>query len=51
MYCDDAYEYNRYVEDYNKIIKDYNSLVEKWYTPYYDLEKLMFGNVELIERK
>jgi hypothetical protein len=50
MYCDDAYEYNRYVRDYNKIIDDYNLLLEKWYEPYYDLEKSMFDNVELIER-
>jgi len=50
IYCDDAYEYNRYVKEYNQIIEDYNLLVEDWYKPYYDLEKSMFENVELIEK-
>ena len=49
-YCDDAYEYNRYVKDYNEKIEDYNLLIEDWYKLYYDLEKSMFDNVELIER-
>ncbi|MFA4960572.1 MAG: hypothetical protein WC548_02810 [Candidatus Pacearchaeota archaeon] len=50
LYCDDAYEYNKYVGDYNEIIEEYNVLVEEWYKPYYDLEKSMFDNVELIAR-
>lgn len=50
IYCDDAYEYNSYADDYNKITEDYNLLVEKWYKSYYDLEKFMFGNIEIIER-
>jgi hypothetical protein len=49
-YCDDVNEYNRYVRDYNKMVEDYNVLVKKWYEPYYDLEKSMFNNIELIER-
>ena len=50
FYCDDAYEYNSYTDDYNKIVDKYNLFIEEWYKPYYDLEKLMFGNVELIKR-
>ena len=50
IYCDDAYEYNAYLREYNEIVGEYNILVEEWYHPYYDLEKLMFENVELLER-
>lgn len=50
QYCDDAYEYNYYVKKYNKIIENYNLLIENWYKIYYELEKSMFDNVELIER-
>jgi len=49
-YCYDAYEYNRYVREYNNIIEDYNLLIEDWYESYYDLEKSMFNNIQLIER-
>ncbi|MBU2104577.1 MAG: hypothetical protein KKF67_02275, partial [Nanoarchaeota archaeon] len=49
-YCDDAYEYNNYVKEYNKIVDDYNLLIKDWYKDYYELEKSMFDNVELLER-
>ena len=48
--CWDANRFNSLIKDYNNKIEDYNTLIEDWYKPYYDLEKLMFGNVELIER-
>ncbi len=48
--CDGATRFNRLLKDYNKDIDEYNSLIKEWYVPYYDLEKSMFGNVELLER-
>ena len=48
--CYDANRFNSLVKDYNNKIEDYNALIEDWYKPYYDLERLMFWNVELIER-
>jgi hypothetical protein len=48
--CYDANKFNSLLKGYNSNIDDYNLLVEDWYKSYYDLEKLMFGNVELIER-
>ena len=49
-YCDDAYEYNRLGRRYNNIIEDYNVLIEDYYKIYYDLEKDLFWNLELMER-
>lgn len=48
--CWDAQKYNTLVNQYNNKIEEHNSLVENWYKPYYDLEKSMFGNIELIQR-
>jgi len=49
-YCDDAYEYNQLSRRYNDIIEDYNVLIDYYYEIYYDLEKDLFWNLELIER-
>lgn len=58
IYCDDANKYNSYLKEYNKvldeyneIVNDYNNLINKSIEPYYQLEKLMFGNIELMERQ
>jgi hypothetical protein len=48
--CYDANRFNSLLKEYNNKIENYNFLIEDWYKPYYDLEGLMFWNVELIER-
>lgn len=49
-YCNDAYEYNKYVDEYNELSEKHNSLLEDWYKKYYELENMMFNNPEYIER-
>ena len=48
--CWDAEEYNKLVEKYNNLIINHNNFVQEWYDNYYELEKSMFGNIELISR-
>jgi len=48
--CSDYKTYNRLYEEYINEIEEYNLLLEDWYKIYYDLEKFMFWNIELIER-
>lgn len=48
--CWDATDYNALVEEYNENVEDYNLLVQNWYKTYYDLEKSMFWNVEMLKR-
>jgi len=48
--CYDASRFNRLIKEYNTKIEEYNNLIKEWYVPYYELEKSMFGNLELIER-
>jgi len=48
--CYDANFYNQLANEYNEKVKEYNNLIEEWYKLYYDLEKIMFENVELVKR-
>ncbi len=50
-YCYNAIKYNGYLEDYNMGVENYNDLIKGWYESYYDLENLMFNNVEFIQKE
>ncbi|MFA5856237.1 MAG: hypothetical protein WC867_02695 [Candidatus Pacearchaeota archaeon] len=56
--CDDADLFNQLAKDYNEKVsnhnikvREYNQKVEEWYKIYYEIEKSMFGNIIMIERK
>jgi len=43
-FCDNAHQYNRYIDRYGRKYQDYESLFEELYKIYYEREKAIFWN-------
>jgi hypothetical protein len=48
--CNDASLYNSLVREYNNVVREYNQKIFEWYFSYYEVERLMFDNVEILRR-